>query len=105
MKTGYIIAARGIWWNDHVPSGFGRGGEKLALNWIGWSSISGFKCDNCGLIVCYPGAEAGARKKERIICPQCGKAFSFTHASMSEDGSLRCPACGVDFLITDAEKQ
>lgn len=105
MKRGYIVATPGMWWNDHVPSVICRGGEKLAWSWAGCSSISGFKCDNCKLIICYPGTEIPGRKEERIACPQCGKTYSFTHATVLEDDLLHCPACGADFLIADAKRR
>ena len=105
MKSGFVVSGYGMWWNDHVPSVICRGGELLARNLWGCSAVAGFRCDNCGLIVLRPDRGSRAEKQEQIICPYCGKDYPFAHASLSEDGSFHCPACGMDFLITDTERQ
>jgi len=77
----------------------------LAQNLWGCANVPGFRCDNCGLIVLHPSRGSGPMKHEQIVCPQCGKVYPFAHATLSEDGSLHCPACGSDFLIADIERQ
>jgi len=104
MKDGFVVSAQGMWWNDHVPSSICRGSVKLARNFWGCSAVPGFRCDNCGLIVLRPKGST-PEKHEQIMCPNCGKVYSSANATLTEDGSLLCPGCGMGFPIWNTKGQ
>jgi rubredoxin len=109
MRSGFVIGMRGIYWNDSEPA-IRASGETLASGLLSPPSISGYKCDECGLVMMFTSAtsgrtSSGGTKLERIICPKCGRKYSLAPWEIFENRPFHCRVCGLDFQIPDVKKQ